>query len=71
MIPFHQPLRNTPRFYDCARGATMKPAAVCCSSAKLIFAGCGACLGIDPNPEVLEIVLRRPRLPDYIQWLRI
>jgi hypothetical protein len=31
----------------------------------------GACLGIRFEPDVPRIVLRRPRLPDYIRWLRI
>ena len=59
-----------------AEGPTLYP--VACSpqawAAAAAFGMLGACLGIDfapEGPDGPEIVLRRPRLPDYIQWLRI
>ena len=56
-----------------SEGPTLYP--VACSpqawAAAAVFGLLGACLGIDFNPDAPEIVLRRPRLPDYIQWLRI
>ena len=56
-----------------ADGPTLYP--VACSpqawAAAAVFGLLQACLGIAFHPDAPEIVLRRPRLPDYIQWLRI
>ncbi len=56
-----------------SEGPTLYP--VACSpqawASAAAFGLLGACLGIDFRPDGPEIVLRRPRLPDYIQWLRI
>ena len=56
-----------------AEGPTLYP--VACSpqawAAAAVFGILQACLGISFHPDVPEIVLRRPRLPDYIQWLKI
>jgi glycogen debranching enzyme len=56
-----------------AEGPTLYP--VACSpqawAAAAVFGLLEACLGMSFRPDVPEIVLRRPRLPDTIQWLRI
>jgi glycogen debranching enzyme len=56
-----------------AEGPTLYP--VACSpqawAAAAVFAMVQACLGLSFRPEAPEVVLRRPRLPDYIQWLRV
>ena len=54
-------------------GPTLYP--VACSpqawAAATVFGLLGACLGIGFRADPPAVVLRRPRLPDYIQWLRI
>jgi glycogen debranching enzyme len=54
-------------------GPTLYP--VACSpqawAAATVFSLLETCLGMSFRPEVPEIVLRRPHLPDCIQWLRI
>jgi glycogen debranching enzyme len=56
-----------------AEGPTLYP--VACSpqawAAAAVFGLLQACLGIRFEPDVPEIVLHRPRLPDYIRWLKI
>ena len=56
-----------------SEGPTLYP--VACSpqawASAAAFGLLGACLGIGFQPDRPEIVLRRPRLPDYIQWLKI
>ena len=54
-------------------GPTLYP--VACSpqawAAAAPFGMLQACLGLDIHPEQSEIVLQRPRLPPFIDWIRI
>jgi glycogen debranching enzyme len=56
-----------------SEGPTLYP--VACSpqawAAAAVFGMLQACLGLDFHPGTPEVALRSPRLPDFIQWMKV
>jgi glycogen debranching enzyme len=56
-----------------AEGPTLYP--VACSpqawAAAAVFAMLQACLGLDIDAQQAEVSLRAPRLPDFVQWVKV